>query len=302
MSFSVVGLTSVINHVLPEPQAGLLAGLLFGTKAAIPSELYQALVATGTLHIIALSGANLSILANLVARTIRPAVGRRASSLLIIGLIVWFVFFVGPSPTIVRAAIMGIISLVGFLFGREYIGVFSWGIAVVLMLMVHVDWLFDISFELSALSTLGILLFGAPKIYPPGGNQISHTDTVFEAIQQADDDLSVRRNVQKYFKKTVKFLWDFFGDDLRLTLAAQVFTVPLVLFAFGRISIIAPLSNLAIGWIIGPLTGLGWATVVLGYIWSPLAIVVSWVDWVMLQYLTVMITFLSRIPGASIGL
>ena len=52
----------IINRVLPEPHAGLLSGILFGIKASISTELYDALVITGTLHIAALSGMNITIL------------------------------------------------------------------------------------------------------------------------------------------------------------------------------------------------------------------------------------------------
>lgn len=265
---TVQTLTSVINQLLPEPHAGLLAGLLFGTKANLSKELYDALIRSGTLHIVALSGMNISILSRLIAHTLLPMIGRRTASLLTLLLIIWFVWFVGPSASIVRAAIMGSISLLAVLLGRQYWAFLSWVLAVGIMLLLNLNWLFDLSFQLSALATLGIILFG--------------------------------RN-EKSENKSNSLVWSFISTDLRLTLAAQVFTIPLILFHFHRISLISPVSNVLIGWLIGPLTGLGWVTALAGWVWIPFGQMVAWVDWVLLQYLLWAVNFTSRLPFASLG-
>lgn len=258
-AFTVAGLTSLLQSVLPEPHAGLLAGLMFGSKASLPRELYDALITSGTIHIVALSGMNITIIADIVARALVPIMGKRTASMATILGIVWFVWFVGASSTIVRAAIMGSISLLSIVFGRQYWALLSLVLAVGTMLLINFSWLFDVSFQLSALATLGIILFG----------------------------------------KTEK---NILRNNLRLTLAAQVFTIPVILFTFHRISLIAPISNLLIGWIIGPLTVLGWATALAGWIWLPLGQIIAWVDWVFLEYLVRMVIVTSKIPFASIEL
>ncbi len=256
--FTVSGLTHIINQVLPEPHAGLLAGLLFGTKASLPPALYDALVKSGTLHIVALSGMNISILGRMVTDSLVWLVGKRIASLLTLFLIVWFVWFVGPSASIVRAAIMGSISILAVLFGRQYWAILSWILAVVSMILLNFSWLFELSFQLSALATLGIILFGG---------------------------------------KEKRFL----VSELRLTLAAQSLTIPLILLHFHRISLISPLANLAIGWSIPILTGLGWITVITGWLWLPLGRIVAWFDWVLLEYLVRIVQFTSVLPFASVG-
>lgn len=158
--FTLTELTSVIRQILPEPHAGLLAGLMFGTKSALPRELYDALIVSGTIHIAALSGQNLSILGRLVSDQLVWLMGKRIASVLMLVLFVWFVLFVGPSPSIVRAAIMGSLSVLAVLLGRQYLALLSWGVAVGGMLIFNFSWLTDISFQLSALATLGIILFG----------------------------------------------------------------------------------------------------------------------------------------------
>lgn len=264
VDFSVSGLSSIINQLIPEPHAGLMVGLLFGTKASLSQDFYAALIASGTLHIIALSGMNVSIIMNMIAKSLQWFVGRWWASLLSVMGIIWFVWFVGPSATIVRAAIMGCLSLVAILFGRQYWAIFGWVLAVGIMLVIHISWLFDISFQLSTLATLGIILFG-----------------------KTNED---RRGILNAIK-----------ENLHLTFAAQVFTIPLILFSFHRISLVSPLANLAIGWVISPLTILGWATAVFGWVWLPLGQVIAWIDWVLLEYMIRVIWAVSIVPGASLG-
>lgn len=256
--FTVQGLTSVINQLLSEPHASLLAGLLFGVKTSLPRDLYEALVTTGTIHIAALSGQNLSILSNLISDRLVWIIGKRGAAGVTLLLIIWFVSFVGPTPSIVRAAIMTGLTMIATIFGRQYWALLSWMLAVSMMLLLNFSWLFDISFQLSALATLGIILF-----YKKENNMIR--------------------------------------DELRLTLSAQTFTVPLILFHFRRISLIAPISNLAIGWSIPWITGLGWVVAIAGWIWLPLGQLLAWVEWVFLEFLIRTVRLMSGMPYASVG-
>ncbi|HLD24502.1 MAG TPA: ComEC/Rec2 family competence protein [Patescibacteria group bacterium] len=256
--FSVSGLTSIINQLLPEPHASLLAGLLFGTKTSLPRDLYESLITTGTIHIAALSGQNLSILSTMISDRLVWIIGKRGASAITLLLIVWFVSFVGPSPSIVRAAIMTGLTMIATVFGRQYWALLSWMLAVGIMLVLNFSWISEISFQLSALATLGIILFSRKE-----------------------------KNI--------------ITNELRLTLAAQSLTIPLILFHFRRISLIAPLSNLAIGWSVPWITGLGWVMAIIGWMWLPLGQVIAWVDWVLLEYLIRAVRLMSGVPYASIG-
>lgn len=259
MMITVPSLTSVINQLLPEPHVGLLAGLLFGSKTSLGKDLYQALIITGTLHIAALSGMNISLVTNAMAKIFLNFVSNRIASLLTILVIIWFVNFVGLSPSVVRAAIMGCLSLIAVIFGRQNWAIYSWLLAVSTMLVINMRWLFDLSFQLSALASLGIILFGGVK-------------------------------------KT-----NFVYDSLRLTLAAQVFTIPLIFLHFQRISLISPLTNLLIGWVVLPATVLGWLAAFAGSFWLPLGFVPAWLAWGLLEYLIRVVEWTSKIPLAAIG-
>lgn len=322
--FSVFGLSRVINQLLPEPHAGLLAGLLFGTKASLPPEFYNALVSSGTLHIIALSGMNITIMEDLIGSILLPLVGKRAASGIAIGIIAWFVWFVGASPTILRAAIMGSISLIAVIFGRQYWALLSWTVAVVGMLVVHVSWLFDISFQLSAMATLGIILFGGKRNEERDGRCL--TDCVGLSGKQAScnlhhdhcerkearllyavrgDDQACRRPfisaMARYFVVFVRSFYSVVRTNFRLTLAAQVCTMPIIVFSFHRLSFVSPVANVAIGWVIAPATIVGWVAVLTGWMVLYVGQVVAWVDWILLEYLIQTIYFISRLPFAGLA-
>ena len=258
----------VINSLLPEPQASLLNGILFGVRATIPRYLYQSLIDTGTLHIIALSGMNISILTVLTAKT-TLFLGRRASSILTVSLIVLFITFVGPSPSVVRAAIMGSLSLVSIYFGRQNWALLSLILASGIMLIINFSLIKNISFQLSFLATLGILLAG--------------------------------KKLDRQHKKGLKNrLISFFKDNFLLTLSAQIFTLPVILYNYRRLSLISPIANLSVEWVIQPIMVLGFITSIMGWVWQPLGIIPAWFTWVPLTYLISVVNLLAKIPGASV--
>ena len=262
---------AVVNTLLAEPQASLLNGILFGVRGSMPKSLYQALIDTGTLHIIALSGMNITILVNLTAR-LTLFLGRKASSILTIGLIALFVWFVGGSPTIVRAAIMGSLSLLAIYFGRRYFSLLALILTSIIMLLFDFSLVKNISFQLSFLATFGIILAGRKSGDIKG--------------------LSLGKNYLGKIFYPIK-------ENFKLTLYAQIFTLPVILYSFRRISLISPLANLAIEWSIQPIMLLGFLTAIAGWIWRPLGLVPAWFTWVPLTYLISIVEWLAGLPGAS---
>lgn len=258
----------VISQVLPEPQASLLAGILFGVKSNLPVDLYQALIATGTIHIVVLSGQNISILAKILAELTLP-LGRKNSLLITFAGLISYVLFIGVEPTLVRAFLMGSMSLIAVYFGRLNWSVLSLVLAAGVMLLVKPEWLADISFQLSFLATLGIILFG-PSI------------------------LSKPKNLLEEISSVVRV-------NLQTTLAAQLFTIPLILFRFERFSLVSPLTNVLIGWTITPIMVLGMLVSLMGWFFLPLGQLISWLVWVPLSFVIWMIEATSKIPWSSLS-
>lgn len=260
---------AVIFQVLPEPHASLLGGMLFGSKSAmLPSDLKELLINTGTIHIVALSGQNISILIRLFSEA-TLWLGRRISLLLSFVGIVGFIFLVGGEPTLIRAAIMGSISLIAVYFGRQSWSLLSLVLAAGIMLIIFPGWIDTISFQLSFAATLGIILL-VPEIRSQG------------------------KGYKQIITETKQALY--------ITLAAQLFTLPIIVVHFERVSLIAPLTNVLISWTIMPLMVFGLILSIIGILSLTLAQIVGWICWGLLSYLLLIVELTAQLPFASINL
>jgi competence protein ComEC len=248
-------------------------------KATLDTRLTQSLIQSGTLHIIALSGMNISLLVvvvhGILLRFIRRPIANLATILIIIG----FIWFVGVSPSVLRAGLMAALSLLAITVGRHMWPFFAWILAVTSMILLNPPWIGDLSFQLSAMATLGIILFGNSK--------------------SASSSLNAPQN--GFPRSFLGIVWSMIADDLRVTLAAQVFTIPIILFQFQRISLVSPLSNVLIGWLIAPIMSIGFIMVALGLVWLPLAVPFAWIVWVPLTYSILIIEWTAKLPFASIA-
>ena len=245
--------TNVINSYLPEPHASLLNGIIFGINLKTSKLFYEQLKIVGLLHLVVLSGINITMLGAIIAN-ITGFLGKRASILLTILTIILFILFVGPQAPIVRAGIMGMLTLVAVLYGRKNIGLYSLFLSLIIIAIVFPDWLASVSLYLSYGATLGIMLFGQTKLN--------------------------------------NYLW----KNIKLTLAAQIFTVPIIFFYFKQISLISPLSNLLVAETIPVLMVLGFLTAILGKINFILGLIPAYICYGILSYMVWVIEMLSKIP------
>jgi competence protein ComEC len=298
---TVADCTLAIGSLIPEPQAGLVSGILFGTKTTLPTAILDELTATGTIHVVALSGTNITILMTIAAKLLDGHLPRRVVSAVTIAGIVAFVLWVGPSPSIVRAAIMGSLALLAVVFGRQAWGALCWVIACGVMILVQPAILTDVSFQLSALASLGLVVCDTrPKhnhstrpADPPGepqktGTEFCQLPTVRGFLRSAVSTL--RRDSLRAVE-----------ESLKTTLAAQAFTLPVILFTFGRLSLISPLVNLAIGWAIPPITTFGLLTVGIGAVVPEVAAPFAWITAVLVGYVLAAVHLFAILPGAAFG-
>lgn len=148
----------IYQRVLPEPQASLVAGMTWGWNLGVPESFYQSLQQTGVLHVVAASGQNLTILAQMLLITLIRFMSRKRAMGLLIAAVVGYTILSGMSPSIVRAAIMATLSLMALSLGRQQDGLAALGIAVAAMLLWKPLWLFDAGWQLSVAATWGLLM------------------------------------------------------------------------------------------------------------------------------------------------
>jgi len=199
-----------IQNTLPEPAAGLLSGLLFGIKGDLSSQLAEDFNRAGLTHIIALSGFNITIIVAGLLWLLR-FLSLRWRYGLAITVIVLFVLMTGASPSVTRAAIMGILVLAASLTGRWADSGVALLLAAVLMLLANPLVLYhDVGFQLSFAATVGII----------------YLTPTFHDI----------------FHRTPKWLSGYLSP----TLGALVFSTPLLIYQFERLSLVAPLANILV--------------------------------------------------------
>lgn len=148
---------------LPDPGAGLIPGLAVGDTSAVPAELDATMKEASLSHLTAVSGANCAIVVGLAFAAVAAAGGSRRARVAA-GLIVLagFVLLVTPEPSVVRAAAMAAIAMIGVLLGRSGAGLALLSLAVALLL-VGDPWLAgQLGFALSAVATGSLLLFARP--------------------------------------------------------------------------------------------------------------------------------------------
>jgi competence protein ComEC len=270
---------NVIAQILPEPQASLLTGILLGDDSGIPKSVQDAFRATGTSHIIAISGYNVTILIGLMNLGALRLLGRRrAFFVLVIGLLI-YMLLVGASASVMRAVIMGIVFLLANRVGRQGLALNTLFLTAMLMTLYNPMWLWDVGFQLSFVATLGLILYATP---------LQQTvETWLAGV------LPARR---------VKPVMDVLSDALLVTLAAQITTIPLLAYSFKQFSFVSLLTNALVLPAQSGVMIAGGLALLAGLVWIPLGQVIGWVAWLFLAWTTGMVELTARIPGASLPL
>lgn len=204
----------VIRTVLPSEPAAFLSGLLLGAQEDFSQALKNDMRTSGTTHLTALSGYNISILVLAISAVLTPFLNRRSRFLAIIAIISLFVAMVGAEASIVRAAIMGILALLAREVGRLYDFRNAIVLTALVMTAINPATLFSLGFQLSFISLLGIV-YATPLCYRIFG---------------------VGRG-----KNT-----GIFREAAATTTAAQLAVMPLILGTFGTVSLSGFLANMFI--------------------------------------------------------
>ena len=269
------GFENSLGKILSEPQAAFLAGLLLGEKRGLPQELMDDFSRTGTTHIIALSGYNITIIAVALMSLFNFFMLRRSISFWVaVAIIVLFVIMTGASASAVRAAIMGILVLIAQHSGRLYSIRNALIFAGAIMVFINPKVLtFDLGFQLSFGATLGLV----------------YLSPILKRWMTRDETLTTSNKLISTLKQI-----------LVTTLSAQIAVLPLLVINFGQLSLIAPLANLAILPFI-PLTMFwGFVATLAGVLWLEIGKILGWLAWLFLSYEIKIIQLLAKVPLAAL--
>lgn len=257
---------SRIERVIPKPESALLGGLILGTKQSLGKDLLLDFRKAGVSHMVVLSGYNVTIVAQSIAKVLAFA-SRVVSAGAGIFFILLFAIMVGGGATVVRASIMAFLAIISPLLGRQYNMPRALFLAAVLMLIHNPKiLLYDMSFQLSFLATFALIVLS--PLLP------------------------------KYFS----FVTDRFGmrGIVISTFATQIFVLPFLLYSTGAISVVGIFTNLLVLPFV-PLTMLlGFLTGVFGFIHFYISAPVAFLSFILLSYELNIVRFFASLPGALI--
>lgn len=268
-------ISQALDNALPEPQGALAQAILLGTRSAIPDDLNHSFFRTGTTHIIAISGLNITIVAGLVLSLGVWLFGRRRPIYFWLAIIaVWgYAVLTGLQAPVLRAAIMGSIWLFADFIGRPRSALPALLLAAAVMIGIHPSVMREASFQLSFAAMAGLILL--TPYFQSWGRR---------ALRVSDE----RRT-------PVIFLL----DTISVTLGATLSTLPIIAFYFHQISLVSLPSNLLALWSVPAIMGTAALVGVVGLFAAPVAWVLGWVAWLFLSYMIGVVRFFSDLPFAS---
>ena len=278
-------LAASLQSALPEPQSSLAQGILLGMRGGIPEVVREEFRRTGTTHILAISGHNLSVVAMLLAGSGVWLFGRRHWAYLVgMLLAVWgYATLVGLAPSVVRAAIMTSFVLVGGYAGRQVFPTLALFFAAALMTAFDPYVLWDIGFQLSFLAMAGII-FCVPMLEDAAGRLLQPWLPLPGFLQYAGRIV---------------------GTGMAATLGATVATLPVLALNFQYVTLAAfPATLFALPALPGILVG-AFATAVLGlagFLSPILTVLPAGVTWLMSSYMMQVVHWWAQVPGASLQL
>ena len=202
-----------LARALPEPAAGLAAGILIGLRDRVDRDLAAVFTATGMSHVVAISGWNIALVAGLVGALLAGRARRTRSGAILVA-IVGYTVLAGASASVVRAAAMAGVALLARESGRPGTAAAALGWAVALLVLAVPANAADVGLQLSAAATAGLIAWSTP---------------LTAAIE-----------------RRAGWLPGWIREGLGVSLAAQAATLPIVLLAFGRVAPLSPLTNLAV--------------------------------------------------------
>ena len=227
-----------LNRLLPEPYAALAAGMLLGIEAGIPKELYEKFNLTGTSHVIVISGSNVALVTGVMMGVGIWLFGRRGALWPTLGGLALYTLLVGADAAVMRAALMGGLFVIATVLGRQGTALVSLAAACWLMTLWNPLMLWDVGFQLSSAATVGLILMGPALLesFRALWNMVGKGLRRWGAFPNS--------SVSDFLSPTS--VSDLLRDALLTTIAASIATYPLIVFYFGRLSLISLLSNLLI--------------------------------------------------------
>lgn len=268
---------AIVNRIMPEPAAALTNGMVLGIEGGISRAVKDDFKATGTSHLIVISGSNIAFLAGALVAALGRILSRRRATLVAAPFILVYVLLVGADPPALRAGVMGLLGLGAVFFGRRGTAYVSLCAAGLIMLALDPLTLWDIGFQLSFMTSLGLILFSRPL------------GSALLAFLRLRLPIAPARR-----------LTNLLDGTLIVTVAAQAAVLPLLLAYFGRLSPVSLLANCLVLPVQPAILAGGIASLLAGAAWQPFGQLLATLPWLLLTYTVRVVTAAASLPYASV--
>ncbi|MDP5038994.1 MAG: ComEC/Rec2 family competence protein, partial [Candidatus Gracilibacteria bacterium] len=253
-----IGFLNIVYSSFPKDEANFLAGILMGHRVDIPPDLLEAYNNSGLTHLIAVSGFNITIIV-IFFSFIFIFIPIYIRFFLIVLIIIFFCILVGDNPAVIRAGIMGIVSYFIMTLGRNQDSLAVFLFVATIMLILNPMYInYDYGFILSFLAVIGLLY------------------------------------TQNFWKKIFFFLPSFFAikESFVLTMSAMTTTLPIMLFGFGKLSIVAPIANMLVGGIMPFAMFFGFLSIIINYFNNVFGYYFGFITYFILKFINEVARFL----------
>ncbi len=259
---------SIERNLLGDPRA-LMKSLILGERGELSDKIKEAFIASGTGHILAISGLHVGIIAGFFLTIFSFFLPRRWASAIVILILCLYVLILDFRPSVLRASIMFSLIILAFALERNSESVNSLGVSALIILMVWPQSLFDAGFQLSFLSLLFILLFYGMML-----------------------------NLRPEATSSHRWIEWIIGIFI-VSIAAYLGTAPIVASNFNRVSLIFPIANLVIVPTAIGVIASGLVSVIFGPWLHLIATIFNAVGWLILKVMLSEAYFLSSFSFSS---
>lgn len=257
-------LATALHTLVPEPESGILLGIVLGERSSIGRELREAFAITGTTHLLAISGFNMTLVASAVALALRGRARPLIVAIATVAAVTGYSILVGPAPSVTRAALMATVGSLALALGRQSLAANALAAAVAAMLVADPFAIEDVGLILSVTATAGLIAWQRP---------------LAERFRRLPAPIA---------------------EALAATIAASLPTMPVVAAVFGRISIVSPAANLIAVPLFAPIMLFGAATAVAGAIAPGTAAPLAFASYAVAAALRRVVEALATVPLAAV--
>ena len=260
ISFIRQKVTTLFQHSLPANLSSLMLGIVFGIKGDFSKNFLNSLRISGVMHVIAASGMNVTLVGGFVYYSFSQVLKRQKAIVVSVLVILFYAFLAGLQASIIRASIMAIIAFSAESLGKQKFSQYALFLTAFIMLFIWPKFLQDIGFQLSFVSTLGILTI--PRFLSFGKNP--------------------------------------FAQDFVTTVSAQIATFPIIASSFGIYSLWSVLVNTLVLWTVPILMIVGGLASIISFIYDPFARFILYLCIPLLAYFEEIVVFFSGFGGKAV--